>query len=204
MVTGGRQRRRLGEMTDEAWEATLALLSTQKQGEAMWRLAQVAPPVWSVRLLRQLADIAWMPQAEEERAGFVEIGRLAAMLAGKTPELHRFVHSLSTLGERKLGSIDCVALSPDGWVLASGGQDGMVQMCNLEPLWLSYLPLGDRSAEDIALVQQTLQSGETSPAERGWLEFLLAMMRWQRRFDIGVGEAPRRMEVGEFDIEIAG
>ena len=89
VVTGGRQRWRLGEMTDGEWEATLVLLSTQKHGEAMWRLAQVAPAVWSVRFLRQLADMAWMPQVKQERAGFVEISRLAAMLAGKTSELHR-------------------------------------------------------------------------------------------------------------------
>lgn len=54
----------------------------------------------------------------------------------------------------------------------------------------------------MAWVQEALQDKEISDAERGWLEFTLALMHWQRRFDIEVEEAPRRIPVGEFDIEI--
>jgi hypothetical protein len=95
-------------------------------------------------------------------------------------------------------------MHPKGQGLASGSADKTVRLWSLEPPRLSYIPLGHTSIEDMAWVQQTLQSGEASEAERGWLEFLLAMMHWRRRFDIGVGEVPQRMEVGEFDIEIEG
>ena len=96
-------------------------------------------------------------------------------------------------------------MSPDGRVLASSGHYARtVQLWSLVPLRLSYLPLDHTSVEDIAWVQQTLESGDLSKADRGWLAFLLAMMHWRRRFDIRVGEAPKRMAVGELDIEIEG
>lgn len=40
--------------------------------------------------------------------------------------------------------------------------------------------------------------------EQGWLEFILALRRWQQRFDVEVEEVPQRINAGEFDIEIEG
>jgi hypothetical protein len=58
--------------------------------------------------------------------------------------------------------------------------------------------------EDMSWVQETLERAKLSEAERGWLKFLLALMRWQRRFDVEVEEAPWSISIGEFDIEISG
>ena len=110
--------------------------------------------------------------------------------------------ALRTLEGRRL--VYCLAISPDGRLLASGNDydDTAVQLWDLEPLRLSYLPIGQMSLEDMAWVQEALRDGDISDAERGWLESLLALMRWQRRFDIEVEEAPWPISVGEFDIEL--
>ena len=53
-------------------------------------------------------------------------------------------------------------------------------------------------------VQKTLSDREIAGSERRALEFMAALMRRRLRFDIVVEEAPPRIEVGEFDIEIEG
>jgi hypothetical protein len=132
-----------------------------------------------ILLVDLLAELVW-------RGSSVPDGKALRLLTGHT------------------GTVYCVAMSPDGRVLASGSDYGTVRLWCPEPLRLSHLPLGHTSVEDMAWVQQTLESGELSKAGRGWLAFLLAMMRWRRRFDIGVEEVPKRMAVGEFEIEIEG
>ena len=104
--------------------------------------------------------------------------------------------------EEHTGSVRCLAISPDGWLLASGSQDEIVRLWGLGPLYLNRLPIAQTSLEDVALVQEALQGEEISTAEREWLEFLSALMHWYRRFDIEVGETFRRIPVREFDIEI--
>lgn len=68
----------------------------------------------------------------------------------------------------------------------------------------SRFPIGQTSLEDLALVQETLRDGNLPAEERNCLEFIAALMHLWRRFDIEVGEVPRRIEVGEFDIEVEG
>jgi WD40 repeat protein len=107
---------------------------------------------------------------------------------------------LKTLGGHR-DEIFCLAISPDGQVLVSGSRDRTVR------LWTnpsSHLPISQMSLEDLAWVQKALRDGNLPAEERNCLEFIAALMRWRRRFDIEVGEATQRIEVGEFDIEIEG
>ena len=327
VVAGGRQGRRLGDMTDGEWEAVLAVLVRDRRWGSMWRLAQVAPPVWSVWLLRRLKGAGWVPQ-EAERAGFAELVRLVGRCTGNVPELGRLVRhramleghmgrvscltispsglmlasgsrdytvrlwslpdgtalkmlkghtypvlclaispagqmlasgsqdntvrlwslpdgtalktleghidsvnclaispdgrglasggghkdhtvrlwrlpdgtALKTL-EGHIDSINCLTISPDGRLLASGSWDNTVRLWTSDLARLSCLPVGQTTLEDMESVQEALQY-EVPDAELGWLKFILALMHWRRRFDIEVEEMPRRIAVGEFDIEI--
>ncbi len=129
VVAGGRQGRRLGDMTDGEWEAVLAVLVRDRRWGSMWRLAQVAPPVWSVWLLRRLKGAGWVPQ-EAERAGFAELVRLVGRCTGNVPELGRLVRHRAML-EGHMGRVSCLTISPSGLMLASGSRDYTVRLWSL-------------------------------------------------------------------------
>ena len=129
VVAGGRQGRRLGEMTDGEWEAVLAVLVKDGRWRSMWRLAQVAPPVWSVRLLRRLKRAGWAPE-EGERTGFAELVRLAENCTGESPEIGVLVYCLDTLKGHN-HAVRSLVISPNGRILASGSGDRTVRLWHL-------------------------------------------------------------------------
>jgi WD40 repeat protein len=96
-------------------------------------------------------------------------------------------------------------ISPDGQVLANGGEDEVIELWNLWRVQVhrvTHLPVNQTNQKDIRWVQETLQTEKVTQAEQTWLEFLLELMHWYRRHDIELGEAPTSIPAGEFDIEI--
>ena len=117
IIAGGRKGQRLEKMTDAEWEATLDILSSNKQWEEMWRLAQKAPAIWSKQLLHRLKQVSWMPLVQEERAGFERLAQLADKFPGITIS--------STSCHKSLTNPDGswvkegISFSPDGQLFAS-------------------------------------------------------------------------------------
>ncbi len=121
VVVGSRQKKPLAEMTDEDWEVTLSLLNTHQDWQAIWRLAQIAPAIWSVRLLNRLIDVQWTQAHNVEQTVFEHISGLAIHCQSKhIKKLHHFVRC-SALLQGDMGRVRCLAISPDGRLLASGG-----------------------------------------------------------------------------------
>jgi WD40 repeat protein len=87
------------------------------------------------------------------------------------------------------------------WLVAGSG-DGRIWAWASDLADLCERPLVQSRLEDIQWAQEAHQAKAVTEAERRWLELVLGMMRWRRRFDILLEEAPRRIAVGEFDIEI--
>jgi len=100
-------------------------------------------------------------------------------------------------------TVTFLAVSPDNYLLASGGDDGVIRLWGAELERLSRLPVSEATLKDLEWVQSQLRSDTISDAEQRALMFIAALMRWRRRGDIFVDDAaPRVIEVGEFDIEI--
>jgi WD40 repeat protein len=99
---------------------------------------------------------------------------------------------------------ESLVISPDGCLLGAGDIDGSVRLWGSELVRLSRIPVGRMAAQDAELAQDALGDSTLSPAERAALEFIVALLRWRRRFDVHLDDAPRHIAVGEFDIEIAG
>jgi WD40 repeat protein len=95
-------------------------------------------------------------------------------------------------------------LSGNGQMMIDKSDDGELRLWNLEALRLSYTPIKQDVTSDLNFVQQTLRNRNLSEEELTWLEFIEALLRWKWRFDVEVEDAPRRIEIGEFEIELEG
>jgi WD40 repeat protein len=97
--------------------------------------------------------------------------------------------------------IQSLAMSPEGRLLASWRDDDTVRMWRVEPSLLKQVSTRQPGLESMIWGHTSLHNRKVTEKERNWIEFTLALMRWQRRFDIEIGETPS-INIGKFDIEL--
>lgn len=100
------------------------------------------------------------------------------------------------------GPVTSLLPSADGRHLVSVAEDGLARVWGLQPLVLPGLAIPQTTLEDLAWAEETRKERETTAEDRAWLDVLVHLMQWRRRFDIGLADAPHRLTVGEYDIEI--
>jgi WD40 repeat protein len=173
VLAGGRQRRRLAEMTDAEWTIILDLLIKEQAWAELWRLAQNAPAVWSVELLRRFLPLREQSAAfagPDERAGLLELAGLAAQCSPEGLTLGSSARSQLTLTGHT-GAIHTLAVSPDGQLLVSGSEDHTLRLWSL-PDGKALKTLSDHSGEvwgvAISADGRLLASGSEDNSLRLW------------------------------------
>jgi WD40 repeat protein len=102
-------------------------------------------------------------------------------------------------------AISCLATSSNGRFLASGSSDATVRIWSSELTRLCRTPLGLTTVRDLETAEHNLCQGGIPDNEKNAWAFIAAMIRRRRRYDVHVDPAgPKRIEAGEFDIEIEG
>lgn len=91
------------------------------------------------------------------------------------------------------------AFSPDGLHLATVSWDNAIRLWRLRR-W-EDVPIGDMDSEDVDWLKGRL-STIRSDRQRLMIELMLGLMVLRRRWEIEVDDAPDRIPIGEFDIEI--
>jgi len=144
---GSGEVRWLNDLTDADWDLSIRRLEEQNQLADLWRLAQVAPPVWAAAILDRLTRRGWQPDGAEEREGFARLARLAR---------ESLADPLSIRPKKALNApfaeITCLAMHPNGRVIAAGSNDQHVYQWDLPDGMLRKPPLIGPSPLTRALV----------------------------------------------------
>ncbi len=136
----------IGDLTDADWETMLLGLISTGQFEEIWKLAQAAPPVWSAFLIKTLFENKWEPPEGKDSPEWDSLTSEAALALQNTPKI-----KLSEIIKIPSGSINTLAISPDGSLAAVGGPETLIQIINLAYMKVS-LTIKSPSAQIRAMV----------------------------------------------------
>ncbi len=124
-ITKNRQTRKLSELSGEEWQAIITILSRDRRGNEMWRLAQAAPVERSAQIIRELNDLDWQPKNNQEKTEYglwvqaaeqcFQLGKPVSRLPGE--EISWAAHTKP---------VSCLSMRPQGDLLATGSTDHQV------------------------------------------------------------------------------
>lgn len=118
--------RLLSDLSESDWQHTLKRFAAMQELDHLWKLAQIAPPIWSAAALRLLDERHFSPPSPQDRETYRKFLSLAQ---------HCRQDEFSPLPARTLhlGEQDsfCMAVSADGTHLAVGGMGATLSLWNL-------------------------------------------------------------------------
>ena len=120
----------LADLSDRDWELAIRSLVSQERFAELWRLAQVAPPVWSAGILVRLHRSQWKPEDPGDQESFRSMANLAEICLRDALDIQP-AKKLMALSDEVLS----LALHPGGSLLAAGSSG--------QPIFLWHLPEGE-------------------------------------------------------------
>jgi hypothetical protein len=164
--------------------------------------------VWLMPEARLLKALAWRRGEDPDRVQQVALSPDGQVLATRADD-----HTLTLRGGwdwepfktiSPAHQVECLAFTPDGRTLVTGGRDRRVRLWDLGLLSASRLAVAAARPEQLARVEEALRAADLPGPLRPWLEWVHALARFRGRYDIALAEGPSRIAVGGFDIEIEG
>ena len=122
LSTTSRQRW-LWDLNDADWELAVSNLRTTNHFSDLWKLAQVAPPVWSRKILTVLSNSGWQPDQIDENEGYQHLIALASGIDTDTPPIPPIQTWPSPSHD-----ITCMAINQDGSRLAVAGSNSTIHL----------------------------------------------------------------------------
>ena len=131
IIRGGKPAKNVESMRESDWQVTLEVLSKSKYYQEMWRLAEKAPPLYSKRLLLQLKNLDFITD-KEEQTSIENLQELASQCVEQESELKSLFYQ-AQMPQYPFHTkwVSCLAISPDGTLLASGSADRKVKLWSL-------------------------------------------------------------------------
>jgi WD40 repeat protein len=143
---GSGSTRWLHDLTDADWQAAIRALEQQSRHTDLWRLAQVAPPLWSAAIMDRMKEDAWLPVSKEEREGYLLLREKAALALASplTIRPKKRLHAPTS-------DFTCLAMHPAGRLLAAGNSEQRIFVWSLPDGVLRDPVLGSPTAVTRAL-----------------------------------------------------
>ncbi len=118
----------LDDLNDPDWEITLSTLRAAQRFDELWRLAQLAPPLWSARLITELAAAQWKPQFSSEESHWQRLVTSSASCLQNKPKIQP-----TSVWRSPSPDTTCLAFCPQAALIAAGGSDSSIYLWDATP-----------------------------------------------------------------------
>lgn len=120
MLLGGEEGRKVSTIDLSQWETIIDVLANGKHWETIWLLVKFTPVTFAKKIVKLLENIRW--QDPQEKIKFNEFSKIVKSVKSKTPPQGKLIRCIHTLSGHTQ-SIKAVAVTPDGKILISVGDD---------------------------------------------------------------------------------
>lgn len=122
MRLGGKQGRRITEISLEQWDNIIEVLANGKHGETIWALMTQTPAILVKPMLQKLENNRWRPKDSEQKVKFAQFSKIVKSLKTNNPPKGKLVRCVGTL-QGHTQAIKSIEITPDSQILISAGDE---------------------------------------------------------------------------------